>query len=143
MLQAQAMVDHNAVVYTPCHMYKGSLHTYNFTLPQGMICTDVLPRPGNSLTYTFPAVHLFCRASVSLSRPFLQLCSLLASLLVSMLTDIHVMHEACFSVCVLLSKPYNKAHLELQLQMQALHLMTSSSRHTGHMSSGPLQASSK
>ena len=49
------MEDHNAVVYTPCHTTEGRLHTYNFTLPQGMICTDVLPRPGNSLAYISPA----------------------------------------------------------------------------------------
>ncbi len=39
--------DHNAVVYTPCHTDEAGLHTYNFTLPKGMICTDVLPRLGD------------------------------------------------------------------------------------------------
>ena len=41
--------DHNAVVYTPCHTDEAGLHTYDFTLPVGMICTDILPRLGDWL----------------------------------------------------------------------------------------------
>ena len=53
MLQAMGDPDHNAVVYTPCHTDEAGLHTYNFTLPVGMICTDVLPRLGDCI---------FCKA---------------------------------------------------------------------------------
>ncbi len=54
MLQAMGAPDHDAVVYTPCHTDEAGLHTYNFTLPVGMICTDVLPRLGDCL--------IFCKA---------------------------------------------------------------------------------
>ncbi len=49
MLQAQESIDQNAVVYTPCHIDDDGLHLYNVTLPQGMICTDVLPGLGKGL----------------------------------------------------------------------------------------------
>ncbi|KAL0053162.1 hypothetical protein WJX82_001794 [Trebouxia sp. C0006] len=45
---AMGAPDHDAVVYTPCHTDEAGLHTYDFTLPVGMICTDVLPRLGDT-----------------------------------------------------------------------------------------------
>lgn len=39
-------VEHNAVVYTPCSIHDDGLHTYNITVPEGMLCSDVLPDPG-------------------------------------------------------------------------------------------------
>lgn len=39
-------VENNAVVYTPCSLHDEGLRTYNITMPQGMICSDVLPDPG-------------------------------------------------------------------------------------------------
>lgn len=38
--------ENSAVVYTPCSIHDDGLHTYNVTVPEGMICSDVLPDPG-------------------------------------------------------------------------------------------------
>ena len=49
VLQAQAInggTDRNAVVYTPCIVLENGLHLYNFTLPDSMVCSDVLPDLG-------------------------------------------------------------------------------------------------
>lgn len=63
--------ENNAVVYTPCSIHDDGLHTYNVTVPEGMICSDVLPDPGmpkdlyvfqllvcRQVQYTLIAVHL-------------------------------------------------------------------------------------
>lgn len=44
-------VENNAVVYTPCSIHADGLHNTNFTVPEGMICSDVLPLPGMPYTY--------------------------------------------------------------------------------------------
>ena len=44
-------VENNAVVYTPCSIHADGLHNYNFTVPEGMISSDVLPLAGMPYTY--------------------------------------------------------------------------------------------
>ena len=49
VLQVQAVnggTDRNVVVYTPCIVLEDGLHLYNFTLPNSMVCSDVLPDLG-------------------------------------------------------------------------------------------------
>ena len=44
-------VEDNVVVYTPCSIHDDGLHTYNVTIPEGMICSDVLPDLGVPCVY--------------------------------------------------------------------------------------------
>lgn len=43
------MADRNAVVYTPCLVADTGLHLFNFTLPENMVCSDILPDLGKGL----------------------------------------------------------------------------------------------
>ena len=51
-------VEHNTVVYTPCLIEDDGLHSYNITVPEGMICSDVLPNTGMPYAYCATCLHI-------------------------------------------------------------------------------------